>query len=420
MALPDWLSNTALQFINSYGKQVFGPDGQPIGLPADVRQQVQPFSDYQNLALGNVYNMTPYAQQTANTAANQLNATAGGAFLDPSTNPYLQSTFNAAAQPMINAYQTAIAPGNIAAAQKAGQFGSTAMNEQGQINQYGLGRNLDELATNIYGGAYNQERQRQIQAVSMAPQTTANLYAPSNTLYGAGAQIQQQGQNVMDTDYANAVAKYEAPYNQLSGFGGAMLQAGGGGETTSHTSTKGGSLLCTALHDRGITDDLTFEACNEFGRRTKRKIFLGYQLWARPLAWAMRRSAFLTFILKPLGLAWQKEMAARITGGHGSWLGKILLGIGMPLSGALWQTRTFVRVLHFPRCPSAVVRAIVSIRVFSINRHSFWPISHISKKILELHPTLANANSTAAVILKLGVTRAKAAIAHRIPGKVGP
>lgn len=385
MALPDWIAREyAGPFISAYGRQIFGQNwqpgsaGTPMGLPADVQQQVASFAPYQTQALEQVGGITPYAQNLANLTAGQVGTTAGGgylgtgvpyalqnigdyqtastmagAYLDPSSNPFLRGTFNAAAQPVINAYQTAIAPGLTAASQRAGQFGSTAANEQGQINQYNLGRNLDELAAGIYGGAYGQERgiqsgtinqnqqltaqafqnerQRQIQAATMGPQAIASLYQPANTLYGAGAQIQQQGQNVLDTDYANAVARYEAPFNELQGLGGAMLQAGGGGETTSKTQTKGGSLICNFLHSRHVIDDSTLEASEAYGRQVSKPIMIGYRRFARPLVRAMERSRMLTLLLKPFALAWSKEMKAQVGGGRGSLLGKAILKIGLPI-----------------------------------------------------------------------------------------
>lgn len=391
MALPDWLAREVSgPFIQAYGRQVFGPNwqmgqpGTPTGLPADVQQRVEPFAPYQTQALEQVAGLTPYAQNLANLTTGQIGTTAGGgylgagvpyalqnigdyqtastmagAYLDPSSNPFLRGTFNAAAQPVINAYQTAIAPGLTAASQRAGQFGSTAANEQGQLNQYNLGRNLDELAANIYGGAYNtergiqssalnlnqqltaqafqNERQRQIQAASMGPQAIAGLYQPANTLYGAGAQQQQQGQNVLDAAYANAVANYEAPFNELSGLGGAMLQAGGGGESTSKTSTKGGSLICNFLHSRQLIDDGALEAAEEYGRQVSRPIIIGYRRFARPLVRAMERSRLLTALLKPLAMAWQREMKSRVRGTPGDLLGKIVLTVGMPICRRLGE-----------------------------------------------------------------------------------
>jgi hypothetical protein len=380
MALPDYLVGLANNFVAQYGNQIFDPTtGAVKGLPGNVQQQTAPFTDYQNAALMGVGNATPYAQNLANTGANQsmatmqggylpaggwldpnlqslgINQTAAtmsGAYLNPASNPFLAGTFQSAASPMVQAYQTATAPGNMAAAQRAGQMGSTAMNEQGQLNQYGLGQNLENLASNIYGGAYQQERgiqsntvnqlqqsqnaafqnerQRQLQALSMAPQTTANIYAPSNTLYGAGAQQQQQQQTSLDTNYANQISQYEAPFSQLQGYGNALLTAGGGG-TTASTTTKGGSVICSLLHDKGLIDDETYEAAGKFGSQQTHETRAGYKAWAIPLTRAMDKSRVLTFILKPFWKAWQKEMKARVKGGKGSILGKVILGAGMPL-----------------------------------------------------------------------------------------
>lgn len=99
---------------------------------------------------------------TANWGVNQLDSTLSGQYLNPGTNPYLNATYDQAAGKVAQQYSTAIAPGLAAGAQRAGQFGSSAMNEAMLMSQGQLGNTLNDLATNIYGGNYQQERGRQL------------------------------------------------------------------------------------------------------------------------------------------------------------------------------------------------------------------------------------------------------------------
>jgi len=279
-----------------------------------------------------------------------LTETAQGQFLHPESNPYLRGTFNAAATDLTNAYRTATAPSIQAQASRMGQFGSSAMNEALALEQYGLGRNLENLASNIYGGNYQQERGRmagaqqfgaglyegaygrergaqeaqaaglsgtyqagygrergleeaqrtglsgtyqagygrergleeaqatqladyyqqgygrergaqeaaigtgvgtyqtgyegergrQMDIMGMLPQTIQSLFAPSQALMGAGSMRQGQEQAELDTQYKNAVSQAEWPFNILSGFGGALGQAGSGAGTSTTRSSGGG------------------------------------------------------------------------------------------------------------------------------------------------------------------------------------
>jgi len=92
-----------------------------------------------------------------------LRDTLTGRYLDPSTNPWLDKTYTAASQGLVNQYQLATAPslmaeGITAAGGGPGSTGGSGFQEQQQFNQFGLGQNLSNLATDIYGGNYQAER----------------------------------------------------------------------------------------------------------------------------------------------------------------------------------------------------------------------------------------------------------------------
>lgn len=364
------------------------------------------------------------AQDVANMAANQSATTLGGAYLwDPTgnnpylralrptmagaytlnptgsnpylaamtptitgqflnANPYLDATYEQAARRMADVYSTATAPGIIAAAQRSGNFGGSAMDEALALSRKELATGLGDLATDIYGGnyaaerarqlaaqqaaaqlygtgyeserarqqaalntgvsaygaGYEGERARQLQALGLTPSTIEAIYAPSQALLGAGSFEQAQRQQELDTAYMNALSRFGFPFEILSGFGGALGQAGMGAGTSTVTQSRGGggmfgSVICTELHRQGLMDDETFAADDLFGKTLPADVIRGYHAWAIPLARAMRHSRILTRIVAPLALSWAKTMRAKIEGKpeNETLFGNLALRFGAPL-----------------------------------------------------------------------------------------
>lgn len=264
--LPKWLTPYAKAFIRSYAGQVFGPEAaaaiagsfggtgkgngkwggeptdilSPIDRPSSLDQQVAGFTQDQLAAMQGIRDTTGSAQNLANQGMWQASDTLMGRYLDPASNPWLSATYEQASRPMVSQYANAIAPGIMAEAGRRGMMGSSAMDETLASSRDALGTNLSDLATNIYGGNYQAERGRQLQQMQLLPGTMAAGYYPQNALMGVGALGQQQQQSEYDTSYQNAVGKAEWPFNLLSGFGGALGQAGGGGGTSTTTTSGGG------------------------------------------------------------------------------------------------------------------------------------------------------------------------------------
>lgn len=240
-ALPEWLQPYAQQLISQYQGQAFDENGNIKQAPDSINQQVAGFNPNQMVAMNNIANMTGGMQGVANSGLGQTQATLNGAYLDPNSNPYLSATYDKAARKLTDAYSTATAPSLLAAAQKSGNFGGSAMDESLSLAQRDLGSSLGDLGTSIYGGNYANERTNQLNTLGMLPNTLNAGYTPQQALLGVGAQQQQQEQSQMDTNYQNAVTGIQYPYELLSGFGGALGQAGmGAGTSTTHAGSFGG------------------------------------------------------------------------------------------------------------------------------------------------------------------------------------
>lgn len=115
------------------------------------------------------------------TAAQNVNTqTINGDFLN--NNPWLDQTFNRAAMQTQN--------------QLASQFAGSGRNlgaSEGLRSQQ-----LNDLATGIYGGAYDSERNRQQQAISNAPGLANQDYVDLGQLANVGAQREGYAQDILN------------------------------------------------------------------------------------------------------------------------------------------------------------------------------------------------------------------------------
>jgi hypothetical protein len=101
-----------------------------------------------------------------------LQGLASGAYINPSTNPAYAGMMQSATQPLVDQYQTAIAPQLASNFERSGRYGSGAsINAQGQA-QSGLGQALSNAVSGITNNAYNTG----IQATGQAGQALGNIY----------------------------------------------------------------------------------------------------------------------------------------------------------------------------------------------------------------------------------------------------
>jgi hypothetical protein len=113
---------------------------------------------------------------------------------------------------------TATAPQTAGALAAQGRYGSGAYANLASGNQIQLGKTLNDLATNIYGGNYQTERSRQTDAVNQVPGLMNAAYINPNAVLQAGNQMQQNEQ----AQYGDVVNRYnfnrDQPMNALNSF----------------------------------------------------------------------------------------------------------------------------------------------------------------------------------------------------------
>lgn len=196
-----------------------------------LNQQVAGFSPNQLAAIEQMratgQDITPLLQN----AQQQLGSTLAGDYLSPESNPYLKSAYEQAARGVTDQYRTATAPTLAAMSQRVGGGGlpgGSAYQQAGMQQQYGLGRNLSDLATQLYGGNYETERGRQLGAMQMAPGMAQAQYLPAEQLMQAGTLEQEQQQLMYDTLFQNMNRADQYQFNVMNQLATALGASQGG------------------------------------------------------------------------------------------------------------------------------------------------------------------------------------------------
>lgn len=139
------------------------------------------------------------------------------------TNPYLDAMVNKAQQNVIGNFNTATAG--------SGSFGNAGLGQQ-------LSQGLGDVATQMYGNAYNTDRANQMRALGMAQSYGNQAYSDANQLLNAGQMLQDQAQQQQDFNYQQYQEQQNLPYKQLAAMSGVF--GSGLGSTSTTTQDSGG------------------------------------------------------------------------------------------------------------------------------------------------------------------------------------
>ena len=189
----------------------------------------------QNLAAMKAYFGSPMVNQGSRLASSTIN----GDFVNPQSNPYLGKYFQQGAEDMSNTYLNNTMPMLRSTAQQAGMGNSTAdaLLKGQAMRGYNLG--LSNLSTNIYGGAYKDERNNQNQMMNTIPSFYNIENQDLNTLQGIGQQNQQQAQSYLNEIKQMWDTRQAAPYTRLAQYGNLISPLFGQG--ASQITSQGGS-----------------------------------------------------------------------------------------------------------------------------------------------------------------------------------
>lgn len=212
--IPDELKPLASAYTSkaiSLGNEVYNP------------YQGQRFADLnpaQNTGLSMTMNRALSGSPTISNAENSLNQMIGG-----QTNPYLDAMYNQAAGKVASSVNQNFA--------NAGRYGSGA--HTGALTE-GLGN----MATQLYGGAYENDMGRRMQAIGMAPQFGNLAYQDASQMLNAGQILQDEAQKGLDYGYLQYQEEENLPYKQLAAMSGVFGSNLGGSSTTTSNQDSGG------------------------------------------------------------------------------------------------------------------------------------------------------------------------------------
>lgn len=224
--LPAWLNNA-----NTFGAQQaqnLYQTGGPAYYPGNT---VAPFSPMQEQYLSGVENLASNGSPVMNTANSQMQTMLSGAYLNPASNPYLQQTFNDAA----NAVQ-----------QKVGsEFAGSGRNPEASVGVQN--DQMNQLASQIYGGNYQNAMDNLTKVTAYAPAYDSQTWGDLGQLGQAGSQVQQQAGN-MQTANQNLYNYYaQLPWTNLSNYMGQVNSLASGGSASTTQPYMGPSKTQTAL-----------------------------------------------------------------------------------------------------------------------------------------------------------------------------
>ena len=224
--IPDELKPLA----NLYVKQATQIANTPY--QAYTGQRYADLNGTQNQALQMIQNRAT----NGSPVMDQANSTLTSMMQGGNTNPYLDQMVGKAQQSVANNYNLVTKPQMETSMVNSGSFGNSGLQQMQANQQKQVGQQMSDIATQMYGNAYNTDRSNQMQALGMAPQYGNQAYTDAGQLLNAGNTQQNNAQNNLDFGYQQFQDAQNYPYKQLQATGGVVGQNMG----SATTQTQGG------------------------------------------------------------------------------------------------------------------------------------------------------------------------------------
>lgn len=185
----------------------------------------------QNAGLGMIQNRALNGSSTMRNGESAIN----GFLTQNQTNPYLDSLVNKAQQSVARNFNTMVKPQTESAMVNSGSFGNAGLNETLQNQQKAAAQQMSDVATQMYGGAYDTDQANRMNALQLAPTYGKTAYDDANQLLKAGQIQQDQNQNNLDFGYQQYQDAQNLPYKQLAAMSGVFGSNLGSSSTTQQT-----------------------------------------------------------------------------------------------------------------------------------------------------------------------------------------
>jgi hypothetical protein len=163
---------------------------------------VTPFAPQTEDALSRITQRATNGSPVIGSAQNLVSDTLNGNYLSPDSNPWLKDTFQKAADQSYNTLTSQFA--------RSGRNVNAAAPVQGDM--------LSNLAAQIYGGAYDAERNRQTQALSFASPLAEADYRDLAALQGVGQTIEGKTGEIISDNVSRWNYDQQRPANALDDY----------------------------------------------------------------------------------------------------------------------------------------------------------------------------------------------------------
>jgi len=174
----------------------------------------------QNMAIGMVQNRALEGSRTMDNAENNLNRMIRGG----NTNPYLDKMVGRAQQSVAENYNLMTKPQSDTAMANSGSFGNSGIQQMQGLERKAAAQQMSDIATNMYGGAYESDQGRRMSAIGMAPTFGNAAYNDAGNLLNVGNMQQQNRQNNLDFGYQQFRESQDYPFRQIGATGGVLGQ----------------------------------------------------------------------------------------------------------------------------------------------------------------------------------------------------
>jgi hypothetical protein len=155
---------------------------------------------------------------------------------DLGRNPYLNAQYQQGAQQLTDQWKNTVVPGMDTNFAQSGRLGSGAYALLRNQTEQGLARGLGDLATNIYGGAYQSDQANKMAALNQwqgLGQTAIGNQLSGANLFGTGQQnlfgavgaapgAQSLNYDALDRMYKAGLVQQQAPWQQYQAAGGIL------------------------------------------------------------------------------------------------------------------------------------------------------------------------------------------------------
>ena len=195
---------------NAYTNKAISLSNQPF--QAYGGQRFADLNQTQNLGIGMIQERALGGSQTMNNAEHSLNQMMNG-----QQNPYLDA--------MVNKAQANVLGNANAAGARSGSFGNSGIVQQ-------AAKQMGDVATSMYGGAYENDANRRLSAMQLAPTFGNAAYQDGQQLLNAGQMMQDQQQQNLDFGYQQFQDATNLPYKHLAAMSGVFGSGLGGSSTT--------------------------------------------------------------------------------------------------------------------------------------------------------------------------------------------